>query len=168
MRTGLQHTQVERALRDIEHRVLEEVWISGTRRVAAAVAATALGIAAVLHWWGTNAAEHPAVIPHVTTVILLLAWMVSVLALCMRRFRWCCAAVCTSWVSTVTSVGALWWRQTAQASYPLVWITVGCLAAVVLTTVWFGVILTPLDRSQPDMRKLHHQPVTGEDRNVYP
>lgn len=69
-----------------------------------------------------------------------------------RRFRWCCGAAYTAALSTVTSLAALWWHQTAVGSDPLVWTLLAAFASVTLTVTWLATILTPLEDSQPDMR----------------
>jgi hypothetical protein len=49
----------------------------------------------------------------------------------------------------------VWWHQTApprSSPRPSAWMVIGVLAATVLTLTWLGVILTPSERSQPEMR----------------
>lgn len=156
MRTRARQEPVERTLRTIEQQVLEEVWIGRKARVAATVATAALGTAAIGRWWNSGASTLPMLhgdtVVQVTTVVFLTACAMSLLALRMKHFRWCCAAAYTSALSTVLGVGALWWHQTARSSDRLHWILLAAAAAALLTATWIVVILTPLDRSQPDMR----------------
>lgn len=158
MRTG-RDAYIENTLRGIERRVLQEIKIARVWRITATVAASVLAVAAVARWWSAGAA-HPVahggggVLP-ATTVVLLLAALISAVALRKRRFRWCCAAVFISWLGSVTGVAGLWWHRTAPAPDPLLWTLLATIAVVVLTVTWLVVVLTPLERSQPDMRARH-------------
>lgn len=156
MRTQRQDVGFEETLRAIERGVLEDVWMSRPRHWAALLAAVALGVAALGRWSNLGAHASPslhvdAVVP-ATSVMFLVACAVSLIALRRRRFRWCCAAAYTAALSTVTSLAALWWHQTAVGSDPLVWTLLAALSSATLTLTWLATILAPLEDSQPDMR----------------
>jgi hypothetical protein len=157
--TGRQDAYIENTLRGIERRVLQEIKITRAWRIAATWAVGVLAVAAVARWWSAGAI-HPvahgggAVLP-ATTAVLLLAAFLSAVALRKRRFRWCCAAVIICWVGSVTGMAALWWHRTTPAPDPLVWTVLCTVAVVVLTVTWLVVLLTPVERSQPDMRVWH-------------
>lgn len=147
---------LEDTLRAIERGVLEDVWMSRPRRWSVLLASLLLGVAAVSRWSNLGAHASPslhvdAVVPG-TSIMFLAACMFSLIALRRRRFRWCCGAAYTAALSTVTSLAALWWHQTAVGSDPLVWTLLAALASVTLTVTWLATILTPLEDSQPDMR----------------
>jgi hypothetical protein len=78
--------------------------------------------------------------------------MASATALWRKRFRVCCAALYLSGVATAAGFGAVWWCQTSPARVAVWWPLAGFVAAAVLAVCWLGVVLTPLERSQPDMR----------------
>ena len=54
--------------------------------------------------------------------------------------------------ATAAGFGAVWWCQTSPARVAVWWPLAGFIAAAVLAVCWLGVVLTPLERSQPDMR----------------
>jgi peptidoglycan/LPS O-acetylase OafA/YrhL len=151
---------LEDTLRAIERGVLEDVWMSRPRRWTALVAAIVLGVAAASRWSNLGAQASPslhvdAVVPG-TSIMFLVACLVSLVALRRRHFRWCCAAAYTAALSAVTSLAALWWHQTADGSDPLMWTLLAALASSTLTVTWLATILTPLEDSQPDMRAGSH------------
>ena len=152
-------THIEAVLNKIGRRVLEDVWISGrTRAFTATVAATLVGTAMIgrLNLTATaNAATTASWISWVALALFALAASVSSLAVCLHRFRWCCVSAYIGGIATVVGVGMVWWHQTAppgSSPGPSAWMVIGVLAATVLTLTWLGVILTPSERSQPDMR----------------
>ena len=49
-------------------------------------------------------------------------------------------------------IGAFWWVRTGRPDAPLTWLLLADIAVVVLTALWLAVIVTPIERSQPDMR----------------
>ncbi|MBA0047205.1 hypothetical protein [Mycobacterium sp. NPDC050853] len=156
MRTQRHDAGIEDTLRAIELRVLEDVWMSPSRRRVALVATVVLGVAAVGRWSNLGAHASPtlhvdAVVPG-TAAMFLVACVVSAVALRRRYFRWCCAAAYTAALSTVISLAALWWHQTADGSDPLWWTVAAALSAATLALTWLTVILAPLEDSQPDMR----------------
>lgn len=138
---------VERMLDDIEHRVLEEVWL-GRRR--SATGWTLVGtLSATVMLWRIDATGH---VPTVAAVMLLLASGASGLALTRRRYRWCCVAACSCGLASVFGIGAFWWVRTGRLDAPLTWLAIADIAVVLLTAQWLAVIVTPIERSQPDMR----------------
>jgi len=146
----------ERVLRAIENRVLEDVRISTRWRVvggAVAVIVAAMAIA----WWieaiaqGSPHAANP--VPAIAVAALVIASVVSVLALGLQRYRWCCAASYGCGLGAVAGIGAFWWVRTGRAGIGLQWLVLADLAAVILTLGWLAVIVTPIERSQPDMRR---------------
>jgi len=145
---------VERVLARIESRVLQEVWFGRLRLIAVGVLAPVLA-AAVTAWWFDLVAQLPPQlslgVPAVTLVILMLAAGVSLLALAMRRFRWCCAAAYCCGLASAVGVGAFWWLQTGSGK-ALTWLVVADAAALLLAVVWLTLIVSPVQRSQPDMR----------------
>jgi hypothetical protein len=156
VKTQRQDVGLEDTLRAIERGVLEDVWMSRSRRWTALLATIILGVAAASRWSNLGAQVSPtlhvdAVVPG-TSIMFLAACVISLIALRRGHFRWCCAAAYTAALSTVTSLAALWWHQTADGSDPLVWTLLAALAAATLTVIWLATILTPLEDSQPDMR----------------
>lgn len=115
---------IERMLRDIEHLVMEEMWLGRTRSIVATVAVTTLPMA--------SAASGFALVRH--------------------RYRWCCAAAYCTALASVVGTGVFWWLRTGQSGAPLMLLTLADVAVVTLTIFWMTVIVTPVDRSQPDMR----------------
>lgn len=156
---------VEHALRAVERHVLEEVWLGTVQRATATAATTALG-AAVLGHWLCALRPHGGSFLQPATVTFLVACVAALQALYVRRFRWCCVAMITSGLATVAGAGTYWWYQTAPVPTPSVWIAVSAAAAAVLTVAWLGVVLTPLEKSQPDMRMRNavDHPSTGRNR----
>ncbi|MGH3726374.1 MAG: hypothetical protein ACRDUS_19890 [Mycobacterium sp.] len=156
MRTHPRDEGIQDTLRAIELRVLEDVWMSPLRRRVALVATVVLGVAAVGRW--SNLGAHASPTLHVdavapgTAVMFLVACLVSAVALRWRYFRWCCAAAYTAALSTVISLAALWWHQTADGSDPVAWTLAATLASVTLAITWLVTIMTPLKDSQPEMR----------------
>ncbi|MDN4517440.1 hypothetical protein JN086_04270 [Mycolicibacterium austroafricanum] len=142
-------SSVEETLRAIEHRVVNDVWIGRAKRAAGAALTAVLGMTSVT---GVALAEHAghrvALIAH---GLGILASLSSVAGLRIRRFTWSCAAAQLCAVATVITVGAFWWYRTGTAGVP--WpTTLAAVAAGLLTAGWIGVLLTPLELSQPDMR----------------
>jgi hypothetical protein len=56
-------------------------------------------------------------------------------------------------LAAVIGIGVFWWVRTGQAEIGLLWLIVADLVAVTLTVGWMAVILTPIEHSQPDMRR---------------
>jgi hypothetical protein len=144
-------------LRRVWQQVLDEVWISRSARVIT-IAVVAISICAAASGWADVNAGPTARIPIclVALTMLLLTAVASSLAALLRRFRWCCAAAYTGGLSTATGVGVVWWHQSAppdQTHGPSSWMVIGVLCSAWLTATWLRVILTPLERSQPDIRR---------------
>lgn len=138
---------VERMLDDIEHRVLEEVWL-GRRRSAIGWALVGSLFATVMLW----RIDVAGYVPTVAVVMLSTASVLSGLALALRRYRWCCVAAYSCGLASVFGIGAFWWVRTGRPDAPLTWLTLADVAVVVLTVHWLAVIVTPIERSQPDIR----------------
>ncbi|OJZ67872.1 hypothetical protein [Mycolicibacterium diernhoferi] len=139
---------IEATLKQIEHRVLEELHLPlWARRVAwtASVVLIMTGITA----WVVGAG-----LPLAASALGTGAAISSVVALRRRRFRWCVAAAYLAGLSTVAGVGAFWWSRTSSAG-PVLAISTGAsvVAAAALTAVWVSVAITPVNDSHPDMRK---------------
>lgn len=140
--------------------MLEDVWISGRVRAFTLGAIATLG-GGILYGWldsTTDAAAptHTAWISRIALGSFTLAAILSVAAIGLRRFRWCCAAAYVTGIATVLGLGTVWWHQTTppgRSAGPSAWMFVGALACATLTALWLIVILTPLERSQPDLRK---------------
>jgi len=145
-----------RTLQTIETQVLEEVSISRACRTIGS--ALAIGLAGLASIWWLDAAGHaspqPAkVVPTVAVAALGGASAVSTLALRLQRYRWCCAAAYCCGLAAVIGIGAFWWVRTGQTGIGLLWLVFGDLITVTLTLGWLAVIVTPIERSQPDMRE---------------
>lgn len=138
---------VDRILDDIEHRVLEEVWL-GRRPSANGWTLVGTLIATVM-LWRIDATGH---VPTVAAAMLTLAAGLSGLALARRRYRWCCVAAYSCGLASVLGIGAFWWVRTGRPDAPLTWLILADIAVVLLTAHWLTVIVTPIERSQPDMR----------------
>ncbi|MEE3062899.1 MAG: hypothetical protein VYA67_02905 [Actinomycetota bacterium] len=145
----------EHTFRSIESRVLDQVWVSRVWR-AAGVSVTAVSTIAALVWWhgahvkSSGAADGVATVP---VALLVAASVLSALALWLRRYRWCCAAAYCCGLGAVTGIGAFWWVRTGPTRIGISWLVLADLAVVTLTVGWLAVIVTPLERSQPDMRR---------------
>ncbi|MBV5243485.1 hypothetical protein KUF57_08045 [Mycolicibacterium sp. PAM1] len=139
---------IEATLKQIEHRVLDDVELPPwARRVA--WAATVVLVMTVLAAWVVGGA-----VPVAASVLGAGAAACSVVTLRRRRFRWCVAAAYLSGVSTVAGVGAFWWSRTGFAG-PILEASTGvaAVAAATLTAVWVSVAITPVKDSHPDMRQ---------------
>lgn len=148
-------THIDAVLRKISHRVLEDVWMSArVRALLAALAVTLIG-AAVTGWLGLAGQAATSWISYAAIVLFGLAASASSLAVGLRRFRWCCAAAYLSGLATVAGWAMVWWHRTAPSGTvprPCGWMVIGVVAVTALAVTWLGVILTPAERSQPDMR----------------
>ena len=158
---------LEHTLRIIEHRVLEEVWIGRLQRAAGSAFTVALaGTAAV--WWldvsGRSAPHGGNRVATVTVAVFMVASAVSGSALALRRYRWCCAAAYCCGLTAVIGIGAFWWLRTGRTGIELTWVVLADLAAMALTLGWLAVIVTPIERSQPDMRRPPAQRTTTESQ----
>jgi len=142
---------IEATLKQIEHRVLDEVHQSPWMRRVAWIAAVVL-LAATTTVWVVGYGG--GVLPLVAASFGAAAAIVSFVTLWRRRFRWGVAAAYLSGLSTVTGIGAYWWCHTSVEAGPLAVATaVAGLAAATLTAVWVAVAITPVVESQPDMRR---------------
>lgn len=139
---------IEATLKQIEHRVLDDVELSPwVRRVA--WAATTLLVMAVIAAWVVGAG-----LPLAASALGAGAAVCSLVTLRRSRFRWCVAAACLSGVSTVAGVGAFWWCQTSTAVAILtISAGVSAVSAAALTAVWVSTAITPVKDSHPDMRQ---------------
>lgn len=88
----------------------------------------------------------------VTATSLVAASALSALALALQRFAWSCAAAYGCGLSSAIGIGAFWWLRTGRSGAPLGWLVVADVAVVAMTVGWVAVVVTPLGRSQPDMR----------------
>lgn len=147
---------MERTLQTIERRVLEDMWIGASARRTVAAAVAVLCVVAIAVWRHTrllgNESVPNDVVPKVAAAAFFLAAATSLLALCRKRFRWCCAAAVLTGKSAATGFGALWWYHTVPNPEPSWWTLLGCVGATSMVVAWLSVILTPLNLSQPDMR----------------
>nr|WP_244880842.1 hypothetical protein [Mycolicibacterium gilvum] len=139
---------IEATLKQIEHRVLDDVELPPWAR-SVAWAATVVLAMTVLVAWGVGRG-----VPVIASVLGAGAAVCSFVTLRRRRFRWCVAAACLSGVSTAAGVGAFWWSHTGSAGSILTTSTgVAAVAAATLTAVWVAVAITPVKDSHPDMRE---------------
>ena len=145
----------QRTLRRIENRVLDDVLIGRARR-AAGVALTAgmAGMASV--WWreliGHQSPHASTRIPAIAVLALVGASVVSFLALRLRRYRWCCAAAYSCGLAAVIGIGAFWWVRTGPTRLELSWLVLADLVAMTLAVGWLALVVSPIERTQPDMR----------------
>jgi hypothetical protein len=148
---------IDATLRRIWQRVLDDIWISRPARLITVVVVIISVCAAATGWADVNAgptARMPICL--VAAAMSLLTAAASSLAVLLRRFRWCCVAAYAGGLSTVTGMGVVWWHQSAppaQTHGPAAWMVIGVLCSAWLTATWLRVIITPLERSQPDIRK---------------
>lgn len=139
---------LEAALKQIEHRVLDDVHLPAWARRVAWVAAAVLIVAGVTTWAVGGG------LPLATSAVGVGAAVCSIVTLRRRRFRWCVASAYLSGLSTAAGVGAYWWCQTSSAVAILtVSAGVSAVAAAALTAVWVAVAITPVKDSHPDMRQ---------------
>lgn len=150
---------VEAMLRRIGRRVLDDVCISRRVRVFTGTVVAVLAGAAVFGWADVgdrSATETPGIaICAVALTFFTMTTALSSIALLRCRFRWCTAAAYGGGLGTVVGLGVVWWHQTTpntQCPGPCAWMVVGVLCSAALTLTWLRVILTPLERSQPDIR----------------
>lgn len=138
---------IEAILKQIEHRVLDDVHLTPRARRVAWAATTVLTMTVITVWVVGGG------LPLAASALGVGATVCSVVTLRRRRFRWCVAAAFLSGLSTVADVGAFWWSRTGSASPILATSTaVAAVAAATLTAVWVSVALTPVKDSHPDMR----------------
>ncbi|KUI38467.1 hypothetical protein AU195_16085 [Mycobacterium sp. IS-1496] len=139
---------IEATLKQIEHRVLDDVYLPiWARRVA--WAATAVLIITGITAWVVGEG-----LPLGASALGAGAAICSVVTLRRRRFRWSVAAASLSGVSTVAGVGAFWWSRTSSADALLATSAgVSAVAAAALTAVWVAVAITPVKDSHPHMRQ---------------
>lgn len=150
---------LEAMLRRIERHVLDDVWIGRGRARLTAATVSILAAAAVFGWADVRAravAHTPGiVICSVALTLFSATALLSSVALRRSRFRWCTLAAYGGGLGTAVGLGVVWWHQTtphAECRGPAAWMVAGVLSSVVLTALWLRAILTPLTRSQPDLR----------------
>jgi len=142
---------IEATLKQIEHRVLDEIQPPLWARRVAWVSATVLVVAGITAWVvGSEDGE----LPLAASALGAGAAICSVVSLRRPRFRWSVAAAYLSGVSTVAGVGAFWWCRTSSAD-PILAMSTGAsaVAAAALTAVWVAVAITPVRDSHPDMQR---------------
>lgn len=138
-------------LRTIEAHVLDDVWI-GKRRAAAGFVTLAVLVTAAMGWCVVGEFQVAHGVPALSVTLFAISGVLSAVALTRRRYRWCCAAAYSCGLATVIGVGVLWWSRTGHAGSGQGWLAVANLAVVVLAGIWLTVVVTPIERSQPDMR----------------
>jgi hypothetical protein len=151
--------QLEVVLSQISRRVLDDVWVSGRLHTCTLVLVHALAGATIIGWLSLTAKPDtlaaPCWVSYLAVTFFGLTALASGFAVRLRRFPWCCAAAYLGGITTVVGFGVVWWHQTAPPGRtlgPSVWMVIGVLGAAGLTLTWLGVILTPIERSQPDLR----------------
>ena len=153
--TGVRTARLEEDLAGIESRVLDEVWVGAWRSAVCWLTSVILVLAALM-WWhdvaGYVAVRGSNRVPLVGLVALMIAAAMSAWALRLRSFRACCVAACTCGLAAVFGVGAFWWLHTGRPGAPSSWLLVADAAVIILTIGWLSVVLTPMERSQPQMR----------------
>ncbi|PQP48028.1 MULTISPECIES: hypothetical protein [Mycolicibacterium] len=142
---------IEATLKQIEHRVLNEVYVPLWARRVARVAATVLIVTGITAW---AMGHDDGGVPLAASVLGAGAAICSAVSLRRHRFGWCVAAAYLSGVSTVVGIGAFWWCRTGSAG-PILTTSTGAsaVAAAALTAVWVSVAITPVKDSHPDMRQ---------------
>lgn len=150
---------IEAMLRRIGRRVFDDVWISRRVRVFAAVLVAVLAGSAVFGWADAHqrhlTATPGVAVSAVALTLFTATTVLSSIALLRCRFRWCTAAAYGGGLGTVAGLGVVWWHQTTpntECPGPSGWMVVGVLCSAALTVTWLRVILTPLEKSQPDIR----------------
>lgn len=139
---------IEATLKQIEHRVLADVYLPLWARRAVWAATTVLVITGATAW------VVGAGLPLAASTLGVGAAFCSAVSLRRRRFQWCVAAAFLSGVSTVAEVGAFWWSRTGSAGPVLATSTaVAAVATATLTAVWVSVAITPVTESHPHMRQ---------------
>ncbi len=149
-RTG--HTaSVEDTMRSIERRVYEDVWLPPVGRRVGVVLAVALAVAAVVNY--LHASADVGWVYVVTTTAFTVTSATSLIALHSNRFRWCCAATYLSGLTTVIGMAEFWWHRTGGLADTPWAAAIGTLITGVLTAGWLRLVLSPVERSHPDMRR---------------
>lgn len=143
-------TTIEDTLRSIENRVMGDVWLGAARRHGGRMLATTLGTAAAVGWF--DADSHAHTIALVACALFATAALISLVALQLRRFTWGCAAVYACGLATVAGLGAFWWYRTGHVDAMPLTTLLGSILSAALTVGWLTVLMTPIGRSQPDMR----------------
>ncbi|BBX16269.1 hypothetical protein CRI77_09025 [Mycolicibacterium duvalii] len=139
---------LEATLKQIEHRVLDDVYLPIWARRVAWAATTVLVVTGITAWVVSEG------LPLVASALGAGAVICSVVSLRRRRFRWSVAAAYLSGVSTVAGLGAFWWCRTSSADSILATSSgVSAVAAAALTAVWVTVAITPVKDSHPHMRQ---------------
>lgn len=136
-------------LRAIERRVVDEIWIGRTRRLTGATLTAVLAASAITGAVATSGGGYRVVL--VAHLVGGVAAVTSVGALVFRRFNWVCAAAYGCTLAALAAGGAIWWYRTGAVA--VAWSTVtGCAVAALLGLGWVRLLVTPVERSQPDMR----------------
>lgn len=113
------------------------------------MSATALATISVTGLFGAAQDGHRVAVAAYS--LCAVASLSSIAGLAIQRFSWICAAAYACALATVTSLGAFWWYRTGGAGLP--WpAALACPVAGLLTAGWISVLVTPVERSQPDMR----------------
>lgn len=145
-------------LQRIEARVLDDVFVGRAWSVLGG-ASTLVAATAAAAWWFEAAqyswAHAAGTVSTSTTASLLVAALISGAALRLRRYRWCCGAAYCCALATVMGIGAVWWVGTGHIGMRVSWLVLADLATVTLAFGWLNAILTPVERSQPEMRTHH-------------
>lgn len=138
-------------MRSIERRVYEDVWFPPLARRLGVAFAAILAVAAVMNFLHASAAGGWVYV--VTTTAFVLTSATSLIALQRKRFRWCCASAYLSGLTTVIGVAEFWWHRTGGLADTPWAAAIGTLTAGVLTAGWLRLVLSPVERSQPDMQR---------------
>ncbi|BBY65573.1 hypothetical protein MHEL_38160 [Mycolicibacterium helvum] len=148
--------RLEHALAEIESRVLDEVWVSTRRSICCGLLTALVALAAVM-WWHDIAGEGSAYgynrVPTAGMLGLTAAAVASALALRLRRFRACCLAAFACGLAGVAGAGTFWWLHTGRPGASLPWLLIADIAVILLAIGWLSVVMTPMERSQPQMRE---------------
>jgi hypothetical protein len=146
---------VVQALRSIECRVLEDVYIGRILRCAVVAAVLLLAVSAFLGGRFSVQSARDGLngewLSVVAASVFVLACGGSICALIRKRFRWSCFALYFAALAVVTGLAAVWSQQTGPGELSW-WAPLGVLAGTALALAWSNVVAIPLDRSQPDMR----------------
>lgn len=159
MNVHTRNDELDAMCRRIERQVFEDVWI-GRRRTRLTGVTVAILVAAATAGWSdvhTRAADGtPGIaICSVALVLFTATAALTSIALMHSTFRRCTVAAYGGGLGTVVGLGVLWWHQTtpyASCPGPGPWMVAGFLSSAALTLLWLTAILTPLERSQPDLR----------------
>lgn len=144
--------EVDKVLRSVQKRVLDEVHL-GHRRLFALVMTIAV-IAVEIPWLmvlsDLSHHHHASTVGLVAAIIAGLACLASLIALVWQRFRMVFCAIILCGIATVAMLGAYWSVKTLDTSEITVWALVAAIILGFLTMTWVRAAWVPVEDSHPD------------------